>query len=97
MIVLNDGTMIYDENTLRDFMEKVGFGCWEMQKDELVDILKGNVETVDDLYDEIADLRAEVSDLEEDLFDRDTEIERLQERIRWFEEIVAKQNSTSSN
>lgn len=97
MIVLHDGTMIYDENTLRDFMEKAGFDCWEMQKDELVDILKGNVETVDDLYDEIADLRTEVSNLEEDLFDRNTEIERLQERLRWFEEIAAKQNPTSSN
>lgn len=82
MIVLADGTLIYDEYTLRDVMEKAGFDCWHLQKGELAEMLRpGSDVEIDSLQDRIDELESEVADLESVLDDRDDEIDELKKQL----------------
>lgn len=82
MIVLADSTLIYDEYTLRDVMEKAGFDCWRLQKSELAEMLHpGSDVEIDSLQDRIDELESEVSDLESVLDDRDDEIDELKKQL----------------
>lgn len=82
MIVLADGTMIYDEYTLRDFLEAVGFDCWNIQAPELASLLGKYAEQDYDssLLDEIDSLEDEIDELKEIIESQEDELAKLKEQ-----------------
>lgn len=82
MIVLADGTLIYDEYTLQDVMEEAGFDCWHLQKGELAEMLRPDSDVeIDNLQGRIDELESEIADLESALDDRDDEINELKQQL----------------
>lgn len=100
MLILKDGTLIYDEWTLRDVLEPIGFDCWNLQKGDLFQILcSGGTlghDLVSDLTEkesELDEAQQEITDLECALEDTQECVESLEEEITEQKEIVARRNS----
>lgn len=84
MLVLRDGTQIYDEFTLREHLENhAGFDCWKSQKEELHRLLTSyDCNDDDDLVAKVESLEQDILDLSEDKDDLEAEVEELEDKIR---------------
>lgn len=100
MIVLADGTLLYNHDALREYLEGVGFDCWNMQKDELLHMLGGEYpdeiinsmqDDIDELNDELTEKDNRIFELEQETDDYREELERLEGTIL---ELKEKMSST---
>lgn len=85
MLVLKDGTTIYDEWGLREVLEPVGFDCWRIQKPDLCHILSSGGTIGDDPIVELAEMTRELEsalcekeNTEDELDDACCQIEELE-------------------
>lgn len=84
MLVLKDGTTIYDEWGLREVLEPVGFDCWRIQKPDLCRILSSGGTLGDD---PVAELEEMARELESALCEKENAEDELDDVCCQMEEL----------
>lgn len=87
MIVLADGTLLYNRDTLREYLEGVGFDCWNIQQGELLNMLGGEYpdEIISSMQDDIDELNDELSEKDDRIFELEQEVDDYREEVKRLE------------
>lgn len=87
MIVLKDGTMLYSEDTARDYLVACGFDCPQLQLPELVHLI--NKKERDELQDALDEALWSLEDAQDRADELDEECERYAKIIERREKQIS--------